>query len=862
MSEDSNSKPVNTATNNTVDDTNTSDSEEEKIEGLKYNDQITYVNTYDEAGNLTTSAVGQASSEKQSESYFSGYLIDGQASYEDSIIKLNASRVINSASKNELITAPWDWRLGTAYTNTQSIGNSMPAGPEWVGSPSIMNPYALIRFGHVASLKQNIDLIDQKGRTNFRSGGVVRKNLTANEKDSDKIQVGSDATENDVKEKGVGEGDKKVTISDSETKQKYKISDNDDLWQDANTGAIYNLVLDVTQKTIYLKNKDANCKKVVKEGDKYEIKEVKIYPDVTEFQVPTKDDYGKDIDYKPNTLDFWLKRNNLKKCGDILKIGFDYYGDDGDGEGSCEAVKKSVADDKNKVKIAKKDEAATIFNSINKNVPSDGDAWAIKDSYNKQYILTDDFDQVLETILEPTIDNLCDPSNWSGKEQYLYNYYDFLYTTYFGLIPNNYLVTLRRFPNPVTDNAMIFGQSSSGNFTSPIAKAVTWLGEDTGNKLENIAGFGWKYNWREIASSINEVQGNEQGPENTPFGGLGKALGIISSIASGGAGFSKISGWDEQRAKFDPYKDGMYANRIYGPVNVIAKTKARERGLEFENSITVNFHYSLKSIGGVNPKAALIDVIANMLALTYSNADFWGGANRYFPNKPSYPFPGGKKGFQQWYSGDFTGFIDSLGEQIANVGGQVMDLVRGLMTNPREALNTLLSGAAKTWMAVKQKDKRPGILGFKATLTGDPVGEWHLMVGNPFNPLLTIGNLIVTNAKLKLSENFGVDDFPTDISFEITLEHGKPRDKGDIESMFNRGEGRLHYAPFGIKDEKWNVSSATKDSRIDTSWKSKGKSKSKSDNNGDTINKVSNTAKKFYNTNTENAAKLGKLFFK
>jgi hypothetical protein len=165
-------------------------------------------------------------------------------------------------------------------------------------------------------------------------------------------------------------------------------------------------------------------------------------------------------------------------------------------------------------------------------------------------------------------------------------------------------------------------------------------------------------------------------------------------------------------------------------------------------------------------------------------------------------------------------------------------------------------------MAVKQKDKRPGILGFKATLTGDPVGEWHLMVGNPFNPLLTIGNLIVTNAKLKLSENFGVDDFPTDISFEITLEHGKPRDKGDIESMFNRGEGRLHYAPFGVKDEKWNVSSATKDSRIDTSWKSKGKSKSKSDNNSDTINKVSNTAKKFYNTNTENAAKLGKLFFK
>ena len=57
------------------------------------------------------------------------------------------------------------------------------------------------------------------------------------------------------------------------------------------------------------------------------------------------------------------------------------------------------------------------------------------------------------------------------------------------------------------------------------------------------------------------------------------------------------------------------------------------------------------------------------------------------------------------------------------------------------------------------------------------------------------------------------------MTFEVTLEHGRPRDKGDIESMFNRGGGRLGYAPFGQKENAWNSSSATRDSKVDSSWK-------------------------------------------
>ena len=36
--------------------------------------------------------------------------------------------------------------------------------------------------------------------------------------------------------------------------------------------------------------------------------------------------------------------------------------------------------------------------------------------------------------------------------------------------------------------------------------------------------------------------------------------------------------------------------------------------------------------------------------------------------------------------------------------------------------------------------------------------------------------------------------------FEIDLKHGKPRDKGDIENMFNAGQGRIYASAQNVDD--------------------------------------------------------------
>ena len=61
--------------------------------------------------------------------------------------------------------------------------------------------------------------------------------------------------------------------------------------------------------------------------------------------------------------------------------------------------------------------------------------------------------------------------------------------------------------------------------------------------------------------------------------------------------------------------------------------------------------YVARPIGGVNTKAVLLDILSNFLILGSTSAVFWGGQHRFMGNPQTYPFLGGDKGIQQWYSG-------------------------------------------------------------------------------------------------------------------------------------------------------------------------------------------------------------------
>ena len=63
-----------------------------------------------------------------------------------------------------------------------------------------------------------------------------------------------------------------------------------------------------------------------------------------------------------------------------------------------------------------------------------------------------------------------------------------------------------------------------------------------------------------------------------------------------------------------------------------------------------------------------------------------------------------------------------------------------------------------------------------------------------------MGNMVCDNATMTLGQGLGYDDFPMEVKFEIDLKHGKPRDKGDIENMFNAGRGRIYASAANTED--------------------------------------------------------------
>lgn len=399
-----------------------------------------------------------------------------------------------------------------------------------------------------------------------------------------------------------------------------------------------------------------------------------------------------------------------------------------------------------------------------------------------------------------------------------YQWNDFLWCKWYGKIPNNRLLTLRRYPVPVEDNIQV---AASKYPLVPIAQAVTWWGEGTGNKISNVLDITYGWNWKDRDSKIQDVAGNEISASS-----LLDALGIdgadnpnlrkilLATVFDSENNPYATSGFDKTAQDWikSAYgEEGQYWNRVRGPLNVINSTKIRDQGFTYNHPITLNFSYKLRSFSNINPKIAMLDLISNFLSLTYNKAEFWGGGIRYF-QKTGFILPGmpTEKFEKADYVGGIGDIINYLIGQIQTKGNEISkvigDLGKDVKDGDLEKLATDLSKSrvaqniAGSWVS----DLIAAPLQMRSLLDGRAVGEWHLTVGNPMNPLAVIGNLCMKTTKMTFSDSIGLDDFPTEVNFSVTLEHGRPRAKQDIESMFNYGGGALTFTALPQPSSAYN----------------------------------------------------------
>lgn len=105
-----------------------------------------------------------------------------------------------------------------------------------------------------------------------------------------------------------------------------------------------------------------------------------------------------------------------------------------------------------------------------------------------------------------TIKELVRASGAGEMGRAIYNYSDFMYCKHLGKIPNNYLITLRRFPFPCGDY-ITYTMPNSANeketqgHLPDIGRLVTWIGTP-GNDMSNILKYSYKMNWKPLDAKI------------------------------------------------------------------------------------------------------------------------------------------------------------------------------------------------------------------------------------------------------------------------------------------------------------------------------------------------------------------------
>lgn len=446
-----------------------------------------------------------------------------------------------------------------------------------------------------------------------------------------------------------------------------------------------------------------------------------------------------------------------------------------------------------------------------------------------------------------------------------YKYADFMFCKELGM-PNNHLITLRRYSTPIGD--MIMGSNSVDNryYTVKSSTTVTdkksknkkpfqtlkitreyvntaqladvghlccyFGGED--NKLEDILKYSFKSTFRELNSEIQRQPSKEDDRPSV----LGRIINstsrnYASHMLKSDAGNNNILKWAAQSGNLGKagqklfgseswYKgeDALYhvdKNKVYEPKNTIQQMDAYEGKLQFTHEFTLVFSYKMRAYDNISPKAAMLDLLANVTRVCYNKGKFWGGAKQI--NGPQ-PNPSGwnkansfidnawdklGSGIESFLSGgiDFSELLGNLGNAL-----------QGLWSQAQQAAQSIISGGAKQpgqWVvdkfhslnkkfgiadqlkgALKDSIGRPALYAWDSLLTGDNTGMWHLTIGNPLQPIITIGNLEVTNTEIQHLGPLGIDDFPTELKVTVSLKHARPRDAVSIEKMYMMG-GRAIY---------------------------------------------------------------------
>lgn len=388
---------------------------------------------------------------------------------------------------------------------------------------------------------------------------------------------------------------------------------------------------------------------------------------------------------------------------------------------------------------------------------------------------------------------------------------DFVYLRQLGNYSNNRLVILRRYEKPVGNDPSINPDNM------PIATLIGWL--DDNDKVDFSVSESWVSHNEDLFDFFVEFMGVKDS------GGLVSRLGkefsnIIGSIANssaktdGGAinrsfsntllsGLSSVVGGAANTAiKTTKLKElaevavlkalGFSASpSVRGNVrqnpNLVTSTMRREPGGGINGSFKFSFNteFEFKYFSGHDPEQAMLDVIANCLTMFTSDRDSliepdsldsWNKLNAILQN-------------EQEVSTVIQELVNDL-----NIGE---DSLKNLTEGVEGAFDSFGSFVYSSW-----ETKLKAAI---AASSGQANGVWHMTIGNPKKPVVSIGNLVLSAGNIEMDmKEMSFQDFPTRLNVSCTLNNAQPLGRQDVENALSAGFGRIYNDIGDIKDQTWN----------------------------------------------------------
>lgn len=364
----------------------------------------------------------------------------------------------------------------------------------------------------------------------------------------------------------------------------------------------------------------------------------------------------------------------------------------------------------------------------------------------------------------------------------------FAYLTDFNVYPANRLMILRRFNGPIGNDLF------SLNSTPKVTLASYYDLENPPIKIS------FSEKWKKFDQSFMDVIQDLVGIKFDTIPGVKKSNG-----SSGNSGFSgDIMNLIGQ--KLGIISDG---GMPYGDPNMIYEAKIRDvtgegvsTGLESNIAIEFEAKYTAKYINGVNTRDAMRLLLARAIKMGTSPERF------YITGKASTVLT---KMLEAFSNGDFSKITDAIINGINDIMAKVTAVFSASPEQPKEtdskesktaaitakfdSVISSIQDAASTLIKNRFSRYKINLQGAISALAGLNTGHWHITLGNPKYPWLTIGNLIVDDVTLDVGGEMTYDDMFSELTVKIKLLTGRPLGAKGLSSIFNSGRGRIYDTP-------------------------------------------------------------------